>query len=531
MNIKEYIQIKYKNMRGFDKEEIGYVYDLIKNIDNDLLRNKFLALVILTESGKENYRKFINYFKTDIANLSELELLEYLELIFKYVLDYVTLSYIYNIVSRYLYITGEREREDLFDLVDKYCIEHKKYKSIKKHINGDPKNVLFKIYHTLIDKKLDIVRLEHLVNKYCTNMGMYYDYKINITVLKNIMEILYNLEDNERNNRIKYTFLSKVYMYLDDRQKDSLIRNDIKNGKLIISSINSSKHCNVVFDDFEVESYINIISVKDDFYPCIDHAFSIDELDGIYTLCIYIADVPSFLDKNPVVLKEAYEKGTSMYLDIQDKGVYNIDIIPMFLSHKYLSFNERYPKNAIKLKFIINKEGEVLSKEISRTRIIVSKTISIHDDFYINSDIEVGLIGVCLKRYKAFVESLKQKNVLLTNINTNNLRDLLSVNSLITNYYIGSINETGIYLNNGIYTSEKGSGYAISNEPLRRFVSNINLAFFLRQNNLTVMDDKYLTYVQDNIDEIVDHLNRRELIADFANQNGRFVRRYLKREY
>lgn len=531
MDIKDYIQLKYKNMHGFDYNEIDYVFDLIKNIDNDILHNKFLSVVIFTKSNKNNYKKFINYFKTDINNLKETELLEYLELIFKYVLDYVTLKNIYNIIARYLYITGEREREDLFDLVDRYCIKHKKYRSIKKFINNDPKNVLFKIYHTLIDKEIDIERLEHLVDKYCSNNDMYYDYKINITILKKVLELLYNMENNEINNKIKYKFLNKVYMYLDERQKDSLIRNDIKNGKLVISSINSSRHCNVTFDDFEVESYINIISVKDNFYSSIDYAFSIDELDGIYTLCFYIADVPSFLDKNPVVLKEAYEKGTSMYLDIPDKGVYNIDIIPAFLSHKYLSLNEKFPKNAIKLKFVVSKSGEVFSKEVSRTRIIVSKTISVNDDYLINGDEYDGPIGVCLKKYKELIDSLKQTNMLLSNINTSCLKNLLSINDLIINYYIGSTNEYGIYLNNGIYTSDKEGGYAISNEPLKRFVSDINLAFFLSKHNLTLIKDKYLYYVQDNIDEIVNHLNQREMIADFSNNNGRFVRRYLKREY
>lgn len=531
MDIKDYIQLKYKNMRGLDYREIGYVYDLIKNIDDDLLRNKFLALVILTKGNENNFRKFINYFNKDINSLSETELLEYLKLIFKYVLDYVTLNYVYKIISRYLCITVEREREELFDLVDNFCKEHIKYKSIKKYINNDPKNVLFKIYYTLIDENLNVERLEHLVDKYCSNNEMYYEYKINISILKKVLELLYKLEDNEINKKIKYKFLNKVYRYLDERQIDSLIRNDIKNGKLIINSINSSRHCNVTFDDFEVESYLNIISVKDDYYSNIDYAFSIDECEDIYTLCIYISDVPSFLDKNPVVLKEAYEKGTSMYLDIPDKGVYNIDIIPAFLSHKYLSLNERFPKNVIKFKFIVTKDGEVLSKELSRTRIIVSKTVSVHDDYLINNDENIGMVGICLKKYKKLIDSLKHTNMLLNNINTNSLKDLLSINNLIINYYIGSINEFGIYLENGIYTSDKNSGYAYAIEPLKRFVSNINLAIFLKQNNIELVKDKYLYYIQNNIDEIINHLNQRELIADFANKNGRFVRRYLKREF
>ena len=119
--------------------------------------------------------------------------------------------------------------------------------------------------------------------------------------------------------------------------------------------------------------------------------------------------------------------------------------------------------------------------------------------------------------------------MLLYNIDTYGIKNILYVVDMIINFYVGHNNEFSIYEKDGLYLKENINGYAQANLPLKNIISNINLAFFLKQNNLLDIKDKYLYYIKDNIDEVVNHLNERNMIAKFANKNGQFVRKYLKR--
>ena len=393
MNIIQYIDKKYNSGKAFDKCEVDYVYDLIKNIDNTDLFNKYLLLAIKTKGGITTYNKYKNYSTTNINELSEIELLEYIELIFKYLIDYIKIEDINNIISRYLSISTNRKKLNI--ILNKYS-NNKKYKDIKNYIDNDPKNILYKICSCLKGKNIDYSYLNKLVDDYCSFDNNYYDYYINTTVLKEVLSLF---EANNNIKNIKYKFLNRVYRLLSEYQINSLIKNDIESGKIIIDSSNSSAHCNITFDSLDIVKGENIISIKDDYYSNIDYAFSINSFDDIYTLNIYISDVPSFLNKNHIVTLEAYKKGSSMYLDIPNKGIYNVDIIPAFLSHKYLSLNEGHTKNVIRFKFILNSKGYVYSKEVSRNRIMVNKTLSIKDaDKILNSPNEIGLETITLKK-------------------------------------------------------------------------------------------------------------------------------------
>ena len=81
----------------------------------------------------------------------------------------------------------------------------------------------------------------------------------------------------------------------------------------------------------------------------------------------------------------------------------------------------------------------------------------------------------------------------------------------------------GCYVKKG-----EDSCYTHSVTPLRRFVSNINLAFLLNQKGEVSFSDKDLNYVERNIDEILAHLNRQDELSRFVDKYPEMVKKYVK---
>lgn len=527
MEIEKYILEKYEKLEKLDLVEIDYLSSIIQNISNEEIKYKFILLVIFSKGSRKLYDKFLQY--KNCNDLNEEESLEYIKIYLDYLIDFVTINQLKESISRFLSFPSSRDK--LYTLLKKYKEKLKYYDELLEYIDKNLNDILFKLGLLLENKPLNYVEIQNLVSKFCmkTEDDKYYVSNINMSLLKRVIKIFYEFEDNEIKN-LKYKFLQRVYSMLSKEQKDLFIKKDIKKGKIILDSKNSSRHSNVTFDDLPFVEGEHIISISNPFYSNIDTAFSISEIFGMYTLNIYITDVPSFLLKNETVMKEAYMKGSSMYINIHGSEIYNMDIIPAFLSHNYLSLNKGYKKNVVKFSFYIGDNGEVYSVNISRNNIVVDSTLSLDEvQDIIDSDIELGKDGIALKQFQTLISKIRNNVFILQEIDVCDANDLLSMINLIINYYVGSKNKFAIYMNNGLYSKEKGSGYAPATEPLKKFVSNINLSFFMQQNGLIILPDSYMKYVIDNIDEIVNHFNQKEMICNFVNKNGEFVNKYVKK--
>ena len=150
----------------------------------------------------------------------------------------------------------------------------------------------------------------------------------------------------------------------------------------------------------------------------------------------------------------------------------------------------------------------------------------------INCCDDIGVVGECLKNYRELsrLVSSKSKDKFLKRLNCNKISDLVAFPSVLVNYYIGYLADFAIYRDNGIYTvtCDDKCKYTHSVTPIRRFVSNINLAFFLEQNGIVHFANKDLYYVMDNSMEIVRHLNERESISKFVDKHSGFVKKYIR---
>lgn len=528
MNIEEYINDKFNNKEKLDVVEIEYLSNLIKKSDDKKIIDKFILLILLSKSNDEIYNKYIEYINRTSNDLSEEETLEFIKIYLDYLIDYVSLNQLKKIISRYLSFPSSREK--LYELLKIYNKNLRFYKDLLLFIDNNPNDILFKMNLLLDRKEIDIKELEKMVTFFSSENpeDKYYVSNLNISVLKRVIKRFYELNDNLELKKLKYKFLQKVYTLLSKEQIELFIKKDIKDKKIVIDARNSSKHSNVTFDNVPFIESEHIISINNSLYSNIDVAFSISEMCGMYTLNIYISDVPSFLMKNETVLKNAYEKGSSMYLDIPGNNIYNIDIIPAFLSHKYLSLNAGFVKNVIRFNFLIGEDGEVYSTNVTRNKIIVDSTLSLDEvQNIINSDVEMGMDGISLSHLQELVNIAKKSVLVLQGIDVNNAVQLLSIIDLIINYYIGSAGKYVIYREHEIYTKDKISGYTHSSAPLNKFVSNINLALFMQQKGLVMYPTKKIAYIEENIDEIINHLNKRDMISDFVNHNGIFVKKYL----
>ena len=118
------------------------------------------------------------------------------------------------------------------------------------------------------------------------------------------------------------------------------------------------------------------------------------------------------------------------------------------------------------------------------------------------------------------------KYLYINKLNVNKVIDLVAFSSILTNYYIGEKSLFAIYRVSGKYKCEASElNYTHSVTPLRKFVSNINLAFFLNQQGVESFDEKKLNYVENNIDEILNHLNYKEYLNKYVQSHSYLIKK------
>lgn len=119
----------------------------------------------------------------------------------------------------------------------------------------------------------------------------------------------------------------------------------------------------------------------------LDDAISVRKTkNDTYLLDVHIADVSNYIEEDSLIDNEAIKRGTSVYL--LDRV---IPMLPVELSNGICSLNESVDRYALSCSMEIDKEGCVISSNIYKSIINVTKRMSYTDVFKIitNSDEEI----------------------------------------------------------------------------------------------------------------------------------------------
>ena len=103
----------------------------------------------------------------------------------------------------------------------------------------------------------------------------------------------------------------------------------------------------------------------------LDDAVSLQTIDGNYVLGVHIADVTNYVQENSALDREAFERGTSVYL--ADRV---IPMLPHKLSNGICSLNAGEDRLALSCIMTFDQAGEMIDHEIVETDIHVDKRMS-----------------------------------------------------------------------------------------------------------------------------------------------------------
>ena len=128
----------------------------------------------------------------------------------------------------------------------------------------------------------------------------------------------------------------------------------------------------------------------------LDDAVSVEKLeDGTYILNVHIADVSNYVTQDSLLDKEAYLRGTSIYMLGRV-----IPMLPRELSNGICSLNEGEDRLTLSCSMKINNQGEVIDSKIYKAVINVTKRMNYHDVQKIidRNDDEI------LEKYKDYID-------------------------------------------------------------------------------------------------------------------------------
>ena len=350
---------------------------------------------------------------------------------------------------------------------------------------------------------------------------------------KEYLRIIVNLFKND------YVYLKKIKKLLNDSKIDKITKSTMnKVSLLLLFENNEDEFANISISLFNCsdeqlpfKSEKNIITIDKSISPDLDGAFSVEKKDDLYFLEVYVTDVPSFLLLNENLLKHAFDKSTSMYNHQNSDKLLIRDMLPPSISHNYLSLKKNEFRNVITFSYCIDNAGNVYLQGISRNLVFINDNVDpqIAKDMIL-SDSNHNKTQEDLKLYRHLCELICQnsKERLLGKLNPLSVNDIIGVPSILTNYHVGQNSKLAIYREHGVYTKSSEEHYTHSVTPLRRFVSNINLIAYLNQLGIINCPDRYIYYVEDNIDYIIDHLNEQEKMSQYFEKSYRLIKKYYK---
>lgn len=141
----------------------------------------------------------------------------------------------------------------------------------------------------------------------------------------------------------------------------------------------------------------------------LDDAVSVKKLDnGNYKLGVYIADVSYYVDKDSPIDKEAFDRGTSVYL--VDRV---IPMIPHRLSNGICSLNPKVDRLTLGCEMEITSSGDIVNHEIFQSVIKTNERMTYSDvnKILVDKDEEV------MERYKDLVPFFEQMGELASVLN------------------------------------------------------------------------------------------------------------------
>ncbi len=145
-----------------------------------------------------------------------------------------------------------------------------------------------------------------------------------------------------------------------------------------------------------------IFTIDGDDTKDIDDAISIKKLSpDVYELGVHIADVSHYVKRDSIIDKDAYERGTSVYL--VDRV---IPMLPHKLSNGICSLNPNVDRLALSCVMNINSKGYVIDYKIFKSVIRSRKQMTYN---CVNQILEKNIIP---EGYEPFVEDLKLMNEL-----------------------------------------------------------------------------------------------------------------------
>ena len=144
-----------------------------------------------------------------------------------------------------------------------------------------------------------------------------------------------------------------------------------------------------------------IFTIDGDDTKDIDDAISIKKIDNVYQLGVHIADVSHYVKKDSLLNKDAYDRGTSVYL--VDRV---IPMLPHKLSNGICSLNPNEIRLALSCVMDINDKGHVINYKIFKSVICSKKQMTYN---CVNDILERNKVP---KGYEDFVDDLKLMNEL-----------------------------------------------------------------------------------------------------------------------
>ncbi len=549
--LNDYLEFMLNNGLEFYKDKILYLNEINslleenrndikwKNSINKLKSN--LELILLKEKHNEDYFSYVwSLYQKDTITENDILLFSYLfnnkecESIFKRLIKKTLNIFTFNkktieIVKKY--ISDEKWLDNTFKIIARNRVEE-----ILDEINISDKSEI-DITPTLKDRFLELLNIlsvASLDTKTIKNI---------IITIKAYLNIIRENANNENNKLC--TEIIEILGVMEEIINSNPISNitnkiinreiDLEIGKSFVQPLNYNDD-----DDLPLfKKKAPIITLDDSISPDLDSAFSIRKENDIYLFNVYITDTPSFLGKNRELSINSYKQGTSFYIRKGNKNV-NYDMLPENLSHDYLSMLQCNKgikqKNAICFQFVFNNDGTLEDCKVSRNKVIV--------DYNVFKKEALSILGQ--KRPLTSIDKsiylLQELTKLIANtskkenfqwLKEGSVGDMIAFPSILVNYYLAEQLEFGVFYEKGSYTKipSTDTPYLRAGAPLRRYADDINLALFLEQENLQHFDKDDFRYLENNFDEIIEHLNEQNFLEKYIKKNNTLVKKYyLKRD-